>query len=183
MSLITLSQAKSWLGILDAERDALLTALAAAASDACTHVLGGRSLLVASRTEILSGTGGEVQPVNHIPIRSVTSVTIVTQALTASSYTFDDNAIYLKNGLRFPRGPKNVTVVYSGGLDAIPAPVLLAAQYTVKAMWDARKTDMNATSESFPGIGGNGFWQDGPGAVPPQARALLRPYARLAKVP
>jgi len=182
MSLVTLSQVKAWLGITDTERDALLSMLARAAESACVKVMGGRDLLRARRTEVLSGTGGAVQPVNHVPIHSVTSVTIGTALLGGSTYTFDDYAVYLTNGGKFPRGAKNITVVYSGGLDEVPDDVVLAVQYTVKAMWDARTTDMNATSESFPGIGGNGFWQDGPGSVPPQARVLLRPHARLAKV-
>jgi len=181
--LVTLDQVKTWLGITDTESDALLATLAGAASDACVSAMGGRDLLRSTRTEALSGTGSDLIPVNHTPIRSVTSVTIGTAALAVTSYTFDDNAIYLLNGGRIERGRKNVTVVYSGGLDDIPDPVSLAARYTVKAMWDARLTDMNTTSESFPGIGGSGFWPAGPGAVPPQARALLAPYARRAIVP
>jgi len=172
--LITLAEAKDWLDITDSARDALIATLVTAASDECLHILGRRSLLQATRTEALSGGGGPTLPVNGWPIRSLTSVTIDGQsAIPVAQLTFDDHMVIWKQG-KFPRGIKNVTVVFSGGEDAVPATVKLATKYTVKAMWDARKIDMNATSESWVGVGGAGFWPTGPGSVPPQAVSLLQ---------
>lgn len=179
--LVSPSEAKAWLDITDTARDALITSLARAASSACTKALGGRELLRSKRTEILSGLGGSILPVNHFPVRSVESVTIDAytgaSALDASLVTFDDYSIILR-GRTFPRGTRNVTVVYSAGLDEIPDDVKLAAQYVVKAFWDARKTDMNSANESWNAIGGSSFWPTGPGSIPPQAQFLLAPYSR-----
>lgn len=172
--LITLAEAKEWLEITDSARDTLIASLVSAASEACLDILGRTSLLQATRTEVLSGGGGPTLPVNGWPIRSLTSVAIDGLGVVpVTQFTFDDHMVIWKLG-KFPRGLKNVTVVFSGGEDAVPPAVKLATQYTAKAMWDAKKIDMNATSESWVGVGGAGFWPTGPGSVPPQAVSLLQ---------
>lgn len=182
--LVSLQEAKAWLDFTDTDsaRDQILSSLAEAVSRACERAMGGRNLERTTYTEVLSGGGGVTLPVNNVPIRSVTSVLLNpatnSTPLTASTYTFDDNQVILYTGV-FPRGVRNVRVVYSAGLDDVPEDVKLAAKYVIKAFWDARKTDMNSMNESWNAIGGSSFWPSGPGSIPPQALFLLRPYSNV----
>lgn len=178
--LFNLADAKAWIGIdpSDTTRDAILASLVRAASEACIKVMG-RDPLRRTHTDTVNGCGGPALPVNEFPISSVTSVTINARTggtpMLPTQYTWDDNLIYNLAG-DFPRGIRNVQVVYIAGLYPRPEPITLAGRYTCKGMWDARLTDMNSTGESWSDVGGSSFWPSGPGAVPPQAMSLLMLY-------
>lgn len=181
--LITVSEVKDWLDIpaSDTTRDTLLQSLVGAASDAAIAGMGGRDPLRRTRTVLLNGPGGQRLAVNHYPIRAVTSVTINPETgaapIPADQIVWDDYIIYWRTGT-FPRGLKNIQVVFNAGQDTLAPKVRLGLKYTVKAFWDARKTDMNTSSESWAGVGGAGFWPSGPGSVPPQALTLFDSEAR-----
>jgi hypothetical protein len=176
-ALISTAELKAWLSIplTDVSRDALLGSLATAASEAAIKVMQHNPVRSA-RTLLVDGYGGSGLPLNHFPIHSVEAVTINPdlggQPLPPSAYTFDDHMIHLRHGV-FPRGKRNVSISYTAGLAEVPEHIKTACQYIAKGMWDARKTDMNASGESFQGVGGASFWPSGPGAVPPQALSLL----------
>jgi hypothetical protein len=134
-----------------------------------------RDLTSAEETETRNGLNGPALPLRRFPITAIASITIDDVAVDVSGFRFNDNMLYRKSGI-IPRGQANVIVTYTAGLAAIPEDVQQAVLYTAKAIWDARRTDMNLSSESYAGIGSGGFWQDGPGSVPPQAKVLLDDY-------
>jgi hypothetical protein len=185
-AFLSLADAKRWLDIDPAEdsRDDILQALIDAATDSAIQVMQ-RDPTSQSRDVVVSGFGGPTLPMNHYPIQSVESVTICPETgalpLDPATYTFDDNVIILRRG-GFPLGRRNIGVSFTAGEPVFPPSITLAMRYTVKAMWDARKIDMNATGESFEGVGSSSFWPTGPGSVPPQAVALLMPFYNAVKV-
>ena len=182
LSVVPLASAKAWIGLdpADTSKDAILTACIDAAVSECWKIIG-RNPLQQTYSQTVSAPGGAALPLNQHPITAVTSVTIDPQRasggclLPSSSYTFDDDAIYLLDRL-FPRGRMNVAVVYVAGFATLPADITLALQFTIKAFWDARLIDMNSTGESWSDVGGSSFWPSGPGAVPPQALGKLSRY-------
>ena len=182
LSVVPLASAKAWIGLdpADTSKDDILTSCIAAAVSECWKIIG-RNPLQQTFSEIVSAPGGAALPLNQHPVTAVTSVTIDPQLasggllLPASSYVVDENAIYLLDRL-FPRGRMNVAVVYQAGFATLPADIMLAIQFTIKAFWDARLTDMNSTGESWSDVGGSTFWPSGPGSVPPQAMAKISLY-------
>ena len=174
MALVSLDKAKAWLSITGTDQDALLAEVLESASEACATELS-RGVEGRRYTDKLSGTGARVMPVNNPPVAGITAVKIDGKDMPISDYTFDEISVIARSG-PFPIGLKNIEITYSGGFSTIPAPIVTAVLFTVKAMWDAKTIDMNATSESFPGVGGNGFWPTGPGAIPPAAQTLLNRF-------
>ena len=183
-SIITADEASVWLGSPTVDSDAAFTNTVNAANAAVTAVLqwDPTSQL---RTEYYSGRGTGVLTPNASSITGITSISIY-QGTNANALPVDvtqciiDRWQIIWRGGSFPVGLKNVTLVYTAGYLADSAEmqaIRQAAFQTMKAMWTGRGADQNASSESFPGVLSQGFWAGGPGQVPPQARALLAPYA------
>lgn len=180
--MVSTDEVKRWLDLdpTDDSRDDILQLLIEAASGELFTRLGW-DFRAQTWLENYNGRGGSAMAVNQHPIIAVRSLTVAKLVLDQASYDWDETLIYLRNGT-FPRGAKLITVSYDAGLPAVPAWAKLACQYTVKAFWQARKTDMNTTGEQFTGIGGASFWPSGPGSVPPQALALIEPFRERVKV-
>ncbi len=180
--LISLSDAKSWLGITDTTSDSLVSSLIAAATDAAIRFMS-RDPRRQQYTRTVSGLGGPTLPLPDFPIVAVTTVSLLTAStadlappnINVQDLVWDDNAIHWR-GNRFARGFRNVSVTYTAGLEPLPDAIKQAMRYIVRAMFDAQSVDMNATGESFVGLGSSQWWASGPGAMPPQAQALLMPY-------
>jgi len=190
--IITLTEAKSFLGISGSDDDFILQLAVSSASDAVIQALNGDPRSFAA-TETYNGTGSEKLGVNRSPITAVTSISIYAGdfpyisnpstpiVVDLSNVYWTDYAVYWRAG-KFTRGVKNVVINYTAGVDPTPNPIKMAALYTMKAMWNARFVDPNATSESYSGVMSQGFWSSGPGAVPPSAISLLNPYMNRFKV-
>ena len=184
-NFLTIADAKRWLSIdpADTTRDDILTLLVAAASQALYARLGW-TFMRATWTETYHGRGGPALAVNQHPIIAVSALSIdagQTQ-LDSSLYSWDDNLVWMLQGAYFPRGPRLIVLTYDAGLTAVPEWAQLAGRYTMKAMWDAKNSSMNAAGEQYSGAGSASYWPTGPGAVPPQAVALIAPYIDKFKV-
>ena len=187
IDLVEIEDAKRWLDIdlTDVSQDCPLEALITAASKAIIKRLQ-RDPRSQPYDETLGGTGSTVLAVNYYPITAVTSVTLNPQVpsatpLPADQIIFDDSSIY-SLGITVPLGKKNVRVVYTAGEPTLDEDIGTAVLMFIKALWDARLTDMRSTGENFVGVGSSTFWPAGPGSIPPQVDSLLQPHKKLMKV-
>lgn len=130
-ALCSLADVKTYLGWMDGNRDAVISALIPAASGFIESYCD-RVFLQASYTETRNGNGGSRLFLRNGPVSAVASVTVdgltvpaATNAVTFG-YVFDDLAVYIREGGypgRFNRGVQNVTVAYTAGFAAIPPEV------------------------------------------------------------
>lgn len=183
-NVVTLADAKAWIGITGDDKNQILADLVDAGTEACFQYMG-RNPLLGTFTDKMSAPGGSALALNRYPIQMITSVTINPDQggspLPPTAYTWDDNAVYYRLGT-FPRGIKNVSVSGTAGLPFTPALLVVAVKMTIKAMWDGRLTDMNSTGESWSDVGGSTFWPSGPGSVPQSARSNLQAWVSVVKV-
>lgn len=140
VDLTTLAQVQAHIKV-DAADTALVSTLITALSRYIAQFCGRDNLnAVVSVTDLLDGSGSDKQFVTEWPIKTVTSVSLSGVALPVSpdgiqpGYVFDPNAIILLPNTfvgvpgsryalaRFPRGRRNVQVVYSAGYDATSKP-------------------------------------------------------------
>lgn len=168
---ITAQEAMSFLDIAAEEDPDDLQDAIDAATDACIHFLGWD---IASQevTERHSGRNDKRLTVNRYPVTAIGAVSIDEAAVDVTDFFFRDNEIIRKSTV-FPLGDYNVEITYTAGQATIPSSVKRAVLYTLKAMWDARGVDLNATGESYAGVLSNTFHADGAGSIPPAARSLL----------
>lgn len=124
--LTTLDNLKAWLSIPATQTadDAVLARLITAASGYIETWLG-RTIGIASYTEIRDGTGGQRLAFRHTPAQAVQSVIVDGIAISPSTgspqpgYLFDERIVTLV-GHRFTRGESNAVLAYTAGFTAIP---------------------------------------------------------------
>jgi hypothetical protein len=204
--LVTLAAAQAFVQDTTSDGAAWVQTCIDAASQSVIDFLGPDPS-TQTRTELLSGyntsslyprASGKVAP-----ITGLTSITInpaLTQCaepwpnvglniaapitVDMSTVSFEAGMIYYTNGRIFPRGKKNITVVYTSGyaltpttgIPNLPSSISLAVLYTVKAFYTTLGKEMNAASESYSGVMSQSFFSSGAGAIPPAAQLLLKPY-------
>lgn len=140
VDLTTLAQVQA-LTKVDSADTALVTGLVTAISRAIVQFCGRIALnSVQSLTDQLDGSGSDKQFVSEWPIKTITSVEVWGVAIPVSpdgiqaGYLSDTNAIILTPNTnigapltrytigRFPRGRRNVKVVYTAGFDSVSMP-------------------------------------------------------------
>ncbi len=176
---ISLTELKSYIGVTDASEDIILGWMAIAAQEAIISYLNTDPRMI-EVTEYLNGNFANRLSPNRTPISLVSSINIDGCAINPTDFYWDDHLVYLR-WRYFPKGYRNVQVVYTAGFDQLPTPIKLATLMTAKAMWSGRLADQNATGESFAGVMSQQFWGTGPGSIPPQAANLLNPYRKVFK--
>lgn len=149
----TLAQVKEWLGITGTGDDALLTRAIGAASEFVRTWLG-YEILSASYTERRNGLGGDALPFAHYPVTAVSSLTVNSVSIPASSglikgYVFDERSIYYIQG-NFPQGRLNIGIVYTAGLASTPADITQAVIDLVSLRYKERDR-IGITSKSLAG--------------------------------
>lgn len=191
--LVTLAQAKTWLGIDDSDdsMDETLSRAISAASLAVANYCG-TDFTSAARNEVRDGDGRSILYTKFWPITAISSVQIDGITIPASSgisqvgRAFDETRIVLR-GYVFTPGMMNVVLAYTAGYATIPAQVIQAALYATSAIYNAQSVDPNVTSESVPGVYSASYAQGmasgaaGPaaGTLPMNARSLLEPFRRM----
>lgn len=154
--LTTLDNVKAWLSIPATQTadDVLLARLITAASGYIGTWLG-RTLGIASYTEIRDGTGGQRLGFRHTPAQAVQSVIVDGMAISPSAgapqpgYLFDDRVMTLI-GHRFTRGESNVVLAYTAGFTATPAELEQACIELV----GLRYRERDHIGQSSKGLGG-----------------------------
>ena len=170
----------AWPGLAaidEAEQAELIAVANAAVNDALR-----RDVLLAERTERHSGRNRSRIWLKVRPVVAVASVAI--DGIGAvDEYRLDPETGELVRGPNrgdprfgpwFPRGVRNVEVVYTGGYDPVPPPIKRAVILTARRIHDAGGVSGVYASES---IGDYSYTLgDGSSAVPDAALRLLRPY-------
>ncbi len=204
--LVTLAQAQAFVQDSTSASQPWVQACLDAASQAVMDFIGCDPT-TQTRTVTMSGANTNMLMPHASglasPISGVTSIT-VNPALSAPGnqywglgiapptptiinvayVQFTDGEIFLANGQKFPRGNKNITLVYTSGyaltttagLQTLPNSIVQAVLYTTKAFFTAMGKELNATSESYSGVLSQGFGPNGPGALPMAAQQLLNRY-------
>lgn len=192
-SLITLEYAKAMMRITkaDATRDAALVNVINSVTEDIETFLNGRRLAEATHTIFMDGSGFNEQYLPHYPITGETTLYIDSNRGFGDSYLIGTSGYevygedgYLKlvgssthRGL-FPRGTKNVKVIFTAGWAAIPANVQLAAAMAVEHEW-AQMYDqkrMNIIQVGQGAGGGSVTYKIEKGMLPTAVMAKLRPY-------
>lgn len=136
--LTTLASVKTYGGITDTTKDALLSALITAASAAVEQYIG-RIIQQQSYTALMDGNGAALLPLPQYPISAVSVVEINGVAVGANSTWGDggfahdgDRSLYFPGeGRVFPVGKRNVKVTYTAGYASVPADLAQAVNELV----------------------------------------------------
>lgn len=136
MSIVTLNEAKSNLGITVTTYDTQLQTFVDAADRVIEDITG--PVLAASVTETFNG--GRQSVVLRSPAASVTSVTVDGTALAAGDFTADLASGVVYSGsttvpTTFSYGRQNIVVEYTVGADTVDANVKLAALELIRFWW------------------------------------------------
>lgn len=171
--LLSLSDAKTWLGVTGTGSDTLITALLdegeAVLRDLCDRPLGWTK---AERTELIDGNGGDTITVACDPIDTAATVTVVVSGSTvpSSQYEVGEGSIRLKDSSvwmftdqslgalagnfaqrrpAWPVGLKNISVTYTGGYTTAPLVLVQAMRILVASAWADRSGNAAISEESL----------------------------------
>lgn len=180
--LTTLARVQGYLGLSGADeaRDALLTRLVAAVSEAVENYCG-REFALARRVEFYDGAGAGSLGLRCRPVEEIYSVhddplgTFADAALLpVGSYAlYSAEGLLRLRGLRFSTGLRNVRVEYLAGYQTVPAAVEQAAIALAAHFYTRASSGADAiTSES---IGVYSVSYD-TGQWPPQVHTLLAEF-------
>lgn len=144
--LISVDEAKEYLGKTTAMDDYTLNRMIEVASLCCEEYTG-RHLRPSEQTVALSGEGKSALFLRP-PVRSVTSVTVDGEALTAGGWCVKAAAGLLYRGSTpgagvWPVGADNVTVVYEAG-PVEPSPIAVHAAFEMlRHLWETQRGGPN----------------------------------------
>ncbi len=192
-ALCALADLKAYAGLPSAAAayDAALEALIDAVSEAAEQHTG-RVLAETDYTWRLDGNGLDELLVPEWPLNSVTTLTVngetipARASLTSSGYVPTAYNIKLV-GYLFYEGIQNVSIAAKAGYSTVPADLKQAA--IEWAAWKLKessvatvgKGELGMTSVVLPAGGGTkSYWTSQGGGVPPQVKAVLDQYRRLA---
>jgi hypothetical protein len=172
---LTVADATAWLGLPGQDRDdevlAAIKAASALISRYCNADLG-----LQQTTEVLFGLGSDLIFPRRGPLVAVVSIAPEKGSNIAGRVS--GNAIKASEGGWFARGAE-YTVTYTAGYATLPEDLLLAARITTAGVFNASAYDPNLANESLGGVISGSFAGDGPGSLPPAARALLNPLRQV----
>ena len=128
--LCSVSDVKQYLGMTDSAHDALITSLVNGASEAIENFCR-RRFGEAEYTEYHDGADSALLLLDHTPVKSVDEVREgpCRDFEGCDPIDEDDYVLYPEEGLllrtsgMFPRGMRNVRVVYTAGYSSVPAVV------------------------------------------------------------
>ena len=182
--LVSLTEAKEWLGISDNTQDGLITRLIQAASRAVGNYLNRPTLFSQSYVETYDGTNSRVLCPINFPITAVTSLTIDGAAVSqvtdmlSDGYRVTPTNLVMNGSRRFTAGRGNVAITYTAGYATIPDDMQQACLMTLQSMVQAQTVDTTVSSESTAGYSVS-YRATGAGRVTEDAKELLKTYRRV----
>lgn len=190
MSLASLSDVKTHLGITNANSDPVLQMLLDGASAAVLSWLG-RNLELQNYTETANGNGKAKLLLQNTPVAGLTYVFINGQEVpivgdfTSAGCRFTETALILQGGQVFTAGEANISIKYDAGHDPVPADIQQAVMLTVAHRFKERdwtgysSKSLAGETVSFqtlaPGLGQS----IANGGFPPAALGILANYKRV----
>ncbi len=157
---------------------ALVTAASAHVENHCRRVFASETL-----TEWHNGDGWARLWLRRAPVTSLTSVEVNGSAQDVDDFTVNERTGELvwgtsgdyRHGNPFPRGRRNIKVIYVAGYASVPTPVKEATVQVVKQLADAAAVSGVYQSESI-GDYSYSLAQGTVDSLPPMAAVLLAPY-------
>ena len=173
--LVDIDEAKAFVGFDAGADSADLMDVAHAAGNGNVIQYLGWDPSLQTRTERLSGYGGPSIALPCRSLKSITSMLIDGVSIAVSSFVIQASMLIYRGGV-FPRGLANVEVTFRAGYSPLPSEITLAARFAIKAAWSAMALDPNFASHQVAGVESASFHADGPGALPPAAKVMLRDH-------
>lgn len=179
--IISLGDAREALNLAatNTANDSELLLYIAAATDIIEDLCG--PILVATRTEMVSGRGRMAIPLPDVPT-AITEVKEDGVALASTGWCWDESGLLWRGsfegaGYWSAASPRNVEIAYTVGESEIPANVLLAARELVKHMYSTQQSPRPAFGA--PADLSAAAWTPGAGfAVPNAVLEKLKPFLR-----
>lgn len=176
-AIVSLSALKAYLPVSVTTDDDFLEDLIYRAEEYARSYCS-RELTSKQFTEKRSGHGSDILLLKEFPVTAVTSVTIgsaVIPASTSAGYEFSEEAIYL-HGYRFTKGVRNVTVVYTAGyLPALVPFDLRQAVLEIAALSYRRRDHLDVATKAMAAESTTYITQ----GLTPSARETLQNYMRV----
>ncbi len=182
MEMTTLARVQGYLGLTgtDEARDALLTRLIAAVSEAVEHYCN-REFALLRRVEFYDGEGAASLSLRCRPVQEVfrvcddpARVYADGSVLPAGSWVlYEKEGLLRLQGLRFAAGLKNVRVEYLAGYASVPAAVEQAAIALVAHFYTRAHNGADAIASESLGVYSVSY---DTGQWPPQVRSLLSEF-------
>ena len=184
--LTTLTTALPWLGLDQDDSDGTIARLISVASSQVQKFIGYQ-LLSATYTRKFNGVGSRKLIVPDRPVTAVSSLTIDTVSVPASTspivdgYSFDDKFIYTFGWYTFTRGAQNIVATYVAGLATVPADIEQATLDWIKTIRETspgiskiKAGDSEVTYDTSVTTFGKSTI-----LIPPSVAAVLQPYRRI----
>lgn len=184
MSLVTLADVRTYVGVPDNSQDALLTIFQDSVEQQIIDYCDVSFTVNTVVNEIHDGNRSDIITPRQIPIISIEQIVFNCETdgtlgtvLDILQYYFDKNAITLRGTITpFYRG--NVRLDYTAGYATVPAPVKLAIYMAVKANYQRKKNNREGIAsrrkqdeaETY-----NGAWDQATG-LPLDVLSMLQPY-------
>lgn len=182
-SLITLTQAKTRLGVTDTSEDSTIRAMSKAATSQVIAYLDYDPRLN-EYTHRFDGTNKREVFLPYKPVQGVSSVIINSDTIPEST-AYNEEGWYLRDqlvGLRgsrvFARGHYNCEVVFSAGYFDLPEEITESVYMALQSLYNAQTVDPNMTSESVPGVYSASYNLQAIGGLPQSVRLILEPYRK-----
>jgi hypothetical protein len=170
--LCRLQAVKEWLGVKNADADALLQRLITFESRTIERAIG-RPVLLESRADTVIGYGSVTVMPPATPIRYIERVTIDGAPVAVNH---DDLTIWRRDGLNWPRNAR-IEIAYTAGLDEVPFDLeqacieLVAFHYRERDRVGMASKGLAGETTSFVTR-----------AMPHSVEARLAPYRKVAPV-
>lgn len=180
MSLVTLSEIKTFLGITDNSKDDILTLFQESVEASIINYCETNFTSKVVTGEISDGTQADVIVLQNYPVLSVQKVYLEGAEISTDLYYNDENSIMFKAGSTFfKRG--SVSVNYTHGYASVPKDVKMAVYQTVKAemqRYEQNTENINSRSKEGESESFGGAW-DSLSGLPKQIISKIAHYRPL----
>lgn len=150
--LVTLAQAKGWLGITTTTDDPNIQFAISAYSQLIASWCS-RNFVSASYSDVYDGHGGSRLMTQNWPITAVSALSVDGQVITAATsvlsagYQFNNRSVILNGCDQFCRGLQNIQISYTAGFVPIPMDLQMACLDWMKASYLSKNRDPSITSQ------------------------------------
>jgi hypothetical protein len=185
MALVTLADIKTFLGITDNSKDAILTMFQESIEKSIINYCETDFATHTATNEIIDGNNSDVLVTKYYPVLSVSSVVLGIstdetggQVLDATEFEFNESGAITLKLQRSPKYRASCKVTYSYGYSAVPADVKMCVYQSVKAelqRYESNTENVNSRSKEGESESFGGAW-DGLSGLPKQIMNKLQAY-------
>lgn len=190
-ALLTLDQAKSWLGLAvdNVEYDFKVEMFVNSASDKIAQFLG-YELPLKEYTERIDGNRNTRILLKRFPVESVTSLSIAydwdfTDVMEPDNYVWNKSGVVTLKRSIIPRGNSNVQVVYNAGYvtpfspiqvgETLPSAITMACIEMIKWLWNVDNEERYGVTGKAKAGNSTSYIQ----GIPFEITGMIREYQNL----